>query len=48
MRATFIVQGPGIAAGRNLGIIDMRDVASTLASRLGVRLSNAEGHNLVP
>jgi hypothetical protein len=46
MRATFIIDGPGIAAGRGLGLIDMRDVAPTLAHRLGIRLALAEGRDL--
>jgi predicted AlkP superfamily pyrophosphatase or phosphodiesterase len=46
MRATFIIDGPGIAAGRSLGLIDMRDVAPTLAHRLGIPLATAEGHDL--
>ncbi len=46
MRATFMVSGPGIAAGMRLGLIDMRDIAPTLAARLGVRLLQAEGRDL--
>src|SRR5262245_44182113 len=43
MEAAFFIVGPGIAAGRNLGRIDMRDVAPTLAGLLGVTLPGAEG-----
>ena len=38
MRSAFFVAGPGIAAGRDLGIIDMRQVAPTVARLLGVQL----------
>jgi hypothetical protein len=41
MHASFFIAGPGIAAGRNLGVIDMRQIAPTLASLLGVRLPSA-------
>ena len=42
MRSTFIVAGPGISAGRDLGEIDMRAIAPTLAQVLGVRLSDTD------
>jgi len=41
MRAAFFIEGPGIARGRDLGLIDMRQVAPTVAQLLGVRLSQA-------
>jgi predicted AlkP superfamily pyrophosphatase or phosphodiesterase len=41
MRAAFFIQGPGIARGRDLGLIDMRQIAPTVAELLGVRLSRA-------
>jgi predicted AlkP superfamily pyrophosphatase or phosphodiesterase len=47
MRSSFLLMGPGVAAGRNLGEIDMRDIASTLAALLRVELPQAEGHNLL-
>ena len=47
MDAAFIVAGPGIPAGRDLGRIDMRDVAPTLAGRLGLVLPTAEGRDLL-
>lgn len=40
--ATFIVAGEGIAAGRNLGSIDMRSIAPTLAKWMGVPFPTAE------
>ena len=46
MNASFFVRGPGLAAGRNLGEIDMRDVAPTLASLLQLTLPQAEGQVL--
>jgi predicted AlkP superfamily pyrophosphatase or phosphodiesterase len=47
MSSAFFIAGPGIAAGRDLGQIDMRDIAPTLASLLGVPLPSAEGRNLM-
>jgi predicted AlkP superfamily pyrophosphatase or phosphodiesterase len=46
MNSCFFIAGPGIAAGRNLGQIDMRDIAPTLATLLGVKLPSAEGRSL--
>jgi predicted AlkP superfamily pyrophosphatase or phosphodiesterase len=43
MRASFFVAGPGIARGRDVGVIDMRQIAPTVAAILGVRLSGAKG-----
>ena len=48
MDATFMIVGPGLPAGRDLAGVDMRDIAPTLASRLGLRLPDAEGHDLLP
>jgi predicted AlkP superfamily pyrophosphatase or phosphodiesterase len=41
MRAAFFIEGTGIAHGRDLGLIDMRQIAPTVAQLLGVRLSSA-------
>jgi predicted AlkP superfamily pyrophosphatase or phosphodiesterase len=41
MRAAFFIAGPGIARGRDLGLIDMRQIAPTIAQLLGVRLKMA-------
>ena len=41
MRASFFIEGPGIARGRDLGLIDMRQIAPTVAQLLGVRLPKA-------
>ena len=42
MRSTFMIKGSGIAAGRNLKVIDMRQIAPTLAQLLDVRLPEAK------
>src|SRR5262245_40132617 len=47
MHAAFFIAGPGIPRGRNLGRVDMRDVAPTLAALLGLPLPTAEGRNLL-
>jgi predicted AlkP superfamily pyrophosphatase or phosphodiesterase len=41
MRAAFFISGPGVAHHRDLGIIDMRQIAPTLAQLLGVALPTA-------
>jgi predicted AlkP superfamily pyrophosphatase or phosphodiesterase len=41
MRSSFFMLGTGIAAGKNLGLIDMRQIAPTLASILNVKLETA-------
>ncbi len=43
MRASFFVSGRDIARHRNLGIIDMRQIAPSLAQLLGVNLPTADG-----
>jgi len=48
LRAALFLVGPGVPAGRNLGVIDMRDIAPTLAKEAGLRLPNAEGKALLP
>lgn len=42
MRSTFLVMGPGVQRGRNLGDIDMRAIAPTLARILKIDLPDAE------
>lgn len=42
MRATFMVMGAGVAKARNLGEIDMRAIAPTLAKVMGGTLPQAE------
>lgn len=46
MNSSFFIAGPGIAAGRDLGRIDMRDIAPTLAALIGVPLPSADGRRL--
>jgi predicted AlkP superfamily pyrophosphatase or phosphodiesterase len=48
LRAAFFVIGPGVPSGRSLGLIDMREVAPTLAYLAGLSLPTAEGKNLLP
>jgi predicted AlkP superfamily pyrophosphatase or phosphodiesterase len=48
LHAAFFVVGPGVPAGRALGLIDMRDIATTLARRLNLSLPAAEGEELWP
>jgi predicted AlkP superfamily pyrophosphatase or phosphodiesterase len=48
LRASFFLVGPDVPAGRSLGIIDMRDVAPTLAHAAGLSLPTADGKNLLP
>lgn len=42
MRSTLIVAGPGIARGKDLGVVDMRAIAPSIARRLGASLPTAE------
>jgi len=46
--ASFFVVGPGVPAGRSLGVIDMRDVAPTLARLASLALPSADGKTLLP
>lgn len=41
MHSAFFITGPGIAAGKNLGMIDMRQIAPTLAAELKIALPTA-------
>ncbi len=38
MRASFFATGRSVAKGKNLGVVDMRQVAPTVAAVLGVKL----------
>jgi hypothetical protein len=42
MRAAFFIEGQGISKGNDLGVIDMRQIAPTIAQILGVRLPYAK------
>lgn len=46
MHASFFAMGPGIAHGKDLGIIDMRRIAPTVAGILGVTLPDARQPSL--
>lgn len=46
MRASFFIMGRGVVAGRNLGVVDMRQVAPTVAMILGVNLPTAKAEKL--
>ena len=48
LRSAFFLVGPGVPAGKNLGLIDMRSIAPTLAHLVGLSLPTAEGKNLLP
>ncbi len=48
MHSSFFLLGLGIPSSHGLGVIDMRDIAPTLASILHVRLPDAEGKSLLP
>ena len=48
LRASFFLVGPGVPAGRSLGMIDMRDVAPTLAHEVGLSMPSADGKILLP
>lgn len=47
LRASFFLVGPNVPAGRSLGLIDMRDIATTLARRLDLSLPT-DGKALLP
>jgi predicted AlkP superfamily pyrophosphatase or phosphodiesterase len=46
MRASLFIMGRGIAGGRDLGVVDMRQVAPTIAMILGVKLPSASAEKL--
>jgi len=46
--ASFFLVGAGVPAGKDLGRIDMRSIAPTLAHSIGVSLPSADGRNLLP
>ena len=41
MHSAFFITGPGVAAGKNLGVIDMRQIAPTIARHLGLSFPSA-------
>jgi predicted AlkP superfamily pyrophosphatase or phosphodiesterase len=42
MHASFFIKGAGIGAGRDLGVVDMRQLAPTFAKVLGLELPSAK------
>lgn len=48
LRAAFFLVGPHVPGGKDLGLIDMRDIAPTLAKEAGLSLPSAEGKALLP
>ena len=48
LRSSFFVVGGGVPKNKNLGVIDMRDIAPTLAKLAGLSLPTADGKNLLP
>jgi hypothetical protein len=48
LRSAFFFVGPGVPAGKDLGVIDMRDIAPTLAKEVGLTLAGADGKTLMP
>jgi len=42
MLASFFIMGDGIAHGHNLGVVDMRRIAPTIAGILGASLPTAK------
>lgn len=46
LRSAFFIKGKGIAAGKDLGLIDMRAIAPTLARIMGAALPAAEAQPL--
>lgn len=47
MDSSLFLTGPGVKSGRNLGRIDMCDIAPILAACLGLQMKLAEGRNLL-
>jgi predicted AlkP superfamily pyrophosphatase or phosphodiesterase len=48
LRASFFLVGPGVPAAKDLGVIDMRNIAPTLAHEVGLELPSADGKNVLP
>jgi predicted AlkP superfamily pyrophosphatase or phosphodiesterase len=46
LRSSFFVVGGGVPKNKNLGLIDMRDIAPTLAHLAGLSLPSADGKSL--
>jgi hypothetical protein len=48
LHASFFLVGPKIPAGRSLGLVDMRDIAPTVAHVAGLSMPAADGKSLLP
>jgi predicted AlkP superfamily pyrophosphatase or phosphodiesterase len=48
LRAAFFLVGPSVPAAKDLGMIDMRNIAPTLAHEVGLELPSADGKNMLP
>ncbi len=48
LRSAFFIVGPMVPAGRDFGVIDMRQIAPTVAKLSGLSLPSAEGKPLLP
>lgn len=48
LHAAFFLVGPGVLAGKDLGLMDMRDIAPSLGHEVGLALPTADGKNLLP
>jgi len=46
LRSSFFVVGPGVPPGKRFDLIDMRDIAPTLAKLVGLEMPSADGKNL--
>ena len=47
LRSSFFVVGPGVPAGKKFDLIDMRDVAPTLAGLVGLPMKTADGKSVL-
>ncbi len=47
LRASFFVVGPGIAHAKDLGVIDMRQIAPSIANLLGLQMPTAQAAPLL-
>jgi len=48
LRAAFFLVGPSVPAAKDLGLIDMRNIAPTLAHEVGLQFPSADGKSLLP
>jgi len=48
LRSSFFVVGGSVPKNKNLGVIDMRSIAPTLAGLVGLQMPSADGKSLLP